>query len=66
MVAGTGRDVDSDEDDDSILMFAPHTQMLCGLKWVGGSGQASALLTASYDGSVCAQNPLLESLVWKA
>eukprot|EP00803_Ostreobium_quekettii_P010962 evm.model.scf_523.1 EVM.evm.TU.scf_523.1 scf_523:16647-23842(-) len=40
------------DDDSDLLTFAPHSQMLSGLKWAGGRGQASCLFTASYDGSV--------------
>ncbi len=38
-------------DDDPIVEFRPHSQYICGLKWLGPSGR-DGLLTTSYDGSV--------------
>jgi WD40 repeat protein len=44
----------SSSDYDGVSMFAPHSDYVSAMKWVGGgsSGSATQLLSASYDGSV--------------
>lgn len=51
-VAGAGSSSSSDYD--GVSMFAPHSDYVSAMKWVGGgsSGSATQLLSASYDGSV--------------
>lgn len=44
---------EGDGGEDGVLVFAPHSEYISGLKWAGGSGAGAAkLFTAAYDGSV--------------
>jgi WD40 repeat protein len=49
-----GGGASSSSDYDGVSMFAPHSDYVSAMKWVGGgsSGAATRLLSASYDGSV--------------